>query len=593
MPKRKFTRCFRCNKRTKLYRCKHCGNYFCEEHASPKMPLTSEIVHREKDPVLSDLYQKEWREGGHGCVPYGEWKLNEILKKDKELRDKILKTLDGMKKSPIRKYYKPEKFEPIRVPWKEGKPVSKFEPIAHKKTETKHGKTERSKSKIILLVIILLIACYLAFTYFVFSTEQHFVKAYESAASFGRDPFTFCRTTCERDYNTSDYKVIEPNDTVSTTSCFCKIDIQFMDFLGAKTLGFFSSVLPSCDDGTLYGSCSVEKPYYCIQGVLKENASSCGCPYDFRAKGDVCEKIQRCTDGTIYGECSTKKPVYCSQGRLIERSSVCGCPIDEVPQSDSCISKFEVGPKEEEYEYILRGVSSSISYTVYRGLNDYLASLSRYFTCDPNCPSDEEMQLSFLDEVNQDKYLTGLVSMIESKSSVKDDQARIAISLVQKISYDLEGFTTSNLNNRYPYEVLYNKLGVCGEKARLLAFVLRELGYGVVLFNFETENHMAVGVKCPLQYSYMNTGYCFVETASPTIITNSKGEYVGVGQLSSTPDIYTVSSGISFDTVSEEYNDAQEWKRINELSKLSGGYLDNYNYYLWLSLVNKYDIKIS
>jgi len=37
--------------------------------------------------------------------------------------------------------------------------------------------------------------------------------------------------------------------------------------------------------------------------------------------------------------------------------------------------------------------------------------------------------------------------------------------------------------------VLYEDKGVCGEKSLLLAYLLRELGYGVVLFEFKPENH--------------------------------------------------------------------------------------------------------
>ena len=108
---------------------------------------------------------------------------------------------------------------------------------------------------------------------------------------------------------------------------------------------------------------------------------------------------------------------------------------------------------------------------------------------------------------------------------MNDDQARIAISLVQQIPYDWQTF---GLENRYPYEVIYDNTGVCEEKSRLLAFLLRDLGFDVVLFSFESENHMAVGIMCPVQYSYKNTGYCFVETTEPTMITYSQGEYVGV-----------------------------------------------------------------
>jgi hypothetical protein len=185
------------------------------------------------------------------------------------------------------------------------------------------------------------------------------------------------------------------------------------------------------------------------------------------------------------------------------------------------------------------------------------------------------------------------VEIIKSQTSNSDEQARIAVSLVQKIPYDWEGFRTNDLNDRYPYEVLYDNKGVCGEKARLLAFILRDLGFGIVLFNYETESHMAVGIRCPSQYSYENSSYCFIEAAAPSIITDAERDYVGVGKLSSTPSMISINDGKSFDSVSEEYNDVQEWNRINKLSESSGGTLDSYNYYKWQTLVNKYGIELT
>lgn len=112
------------------------------------------------------------------------------------------------------------------------------------------------------------------------------------------------------------------------------------------------------------------------------------------------------------------------------------------------------------------------------------------------------------------------------------------------------------------------------------------------MFEFEVEDHMAVGIKCPMRYSYRNSGYCFIETTSPTIVTYSEGEYVGAGKLRSMPEIIFVSDGKSFESVWEEYNDAQEFIRLEKLAEASGGYLDQYNYYRWWEIVKKYGIEV-
>lgn len=501
-----------CRKRTKIYRCKYCGEFFCKEHLRARPPGLPNFKTSHKDR----LFMEEWHKpGGHPCVPYLEHWEAENQRKEEEYR----RALDRLIKSKPVQFEKEEKRYESEYEEHPKKPkhIEKHEePKIEKKTN--HTKYVVGGLAIIFIIYLLL------------------------------------------------------------------------NFSGTNL--FFGNVL-NCSDGTLYNHCSKEKPYYCFDGTLIKNSTFCGCPYDYRIKGNDCELIPRCGDRTIYGECSTNKPFYCLNGSLVKKASLCGCPADEVAQGDNCISKYETDPKEQTFNYVLRGKSNDIKFTVYGGLNNYLSSLSRYYYCDPECPSDRELELRFLDQDKQYKCLKELVEVIKSKTSNLDDQVRIAVSLVQHIPYDWKRFRMNDLNNRYPYEVLYDKKAVCAEKARLLAFILRELGFGVVLFNYETESHMAVGIKCPSQYSYENSGYCFIETSAPSIITDSEGDYVGVGKLSSAPDIITISDGKSFDSVSEEYNDAQEWNRINKLSESSGGYLDSYNYYKWQTLVNKYGIELT
>ena len=62
----------------------------------------------------------------------------------------------------------------------------------------------------------------------------------------------------------------------------------------------------------------------------------------------------------------------------------------------------------------------------------------------------------------------------EKLSKSKDEQLRIAVSLVQNIPYDWDNYYTGELG-KYPYEVLYQNKGVCGEKSQLIIFLLREV----------------------------------------------------------------------------------------------------------------------
>jgi hypothetical protein len=413
-------------------------------------------------------------------------------------------------------------------------------------------------------------------------------------------------------------KLPEPKRKIPIVKIFFLILI-IIGIWWSITSNFWSKILNwqllNCTDGTLYDRCSSETPFYCFNGTLIKNSTFCGCPYDYRVKGNDCELIPRCSDGTIYDECSKNKPLFCLNGNLVWKSSLCGCPADEISQGETCISKYQINPKTINLSYIFNESRGSLEFEVYGGLNSYLANIERtisYKSGEPE-PTFKDFVIKNIDNQKQQEYLLPLAGKIKLLSNNSDDQARIAISMVQNIAYDYQ-----KLKDRYAYQVLYDYMGICGEKSRLLVSILRNLGYGTALIDYGSIkpsspglvniswdiSHEAVGIRCPQEYSYKNTGYCFVETTSPSIITYSNGDYPSMiciispgssnsGCTQKLPDNYTltvISNGKSFDSVMNEYNDAQEWDRLNILSQSSGGFLDQDNYNRWWSLANKYGI---
>ena len=246
-----------------------------------------------------------------------------------------------------------------------------------------------------------------------------------------------------------------------------------------------------------------------------------------------------------------------------------------------------------QLSYVLRGESGIIEIELDSELNNYLSRLPREYYCSPICPPENQLQLRFLDEKKQNQILMDLVNKIKLITNEPKDQVRVAVSLVQRIPYDTETAYSSNYNYqtkrpvRYPYEVIYDNQGICEEKSRLLAFILREFGYDIVLFGFDNENHMSVGIKCEKQYSYRNTGYCYIETTSPSIITEKitlldiDGEFI---DILSRPRIIEINKGNSFDVL-EEYQDALEWNRISKMGQVGSA-----DYHIGIELKNKYGI---
>ena len=228
--------------------------------------------------------------------------------------------------------------------------------------------------------------------------------------------------------------------------------------------------------------------------------------------------------------------------------------------------------------YVLRGDIQEIDFTVYKGFSDYLSNIR-------NINSEGNYDLSiWINHEKQREILLPLVDIIIDITPNKDDQARIAISMVQHILYDHDLVLSSDYiemgKNKFPYEVVYDQRGICGCKSHLLTFLLKELGYGVVMFDFEEENHRAVGIKCPMDYSYQNTGYCFIESTVPVMITR-----LGWSASDETPivEISFEYEGLSFDTILEEYNDAQEYKRLLELAERTQEEYDTYR-----AIITKY-----
>jgi len=203
-------------------------------------------------------------------------------------------------------------------------------------------------------------------------------------------------------------------------------------------------------------------------------------------------------------------------------------------------------------------------------MTNYLSSLPKSirFNEGEDAPSRLDFKLKNIDDEEQRHLLLPLAKEIQNIAPDDEvEQVRIAVSLVQNIEW---GWSDKTLNfgglklnySRYPYEVLFDKQGICGEKTELMAFLLRELGFGVAFFYNQQENHESIGIKCPIEESWYNSGYCFVETSGPAIITDTGIEYVGGLTLRSEPEVFVISEGKSLPDNLYEYENAKDFMNI-------------------------------
>lgn len=284
----------------------------------------------------------------------------------------------------------------------------------------------------------------------------------------------------------------------------------------------------------------------------------------------------RCHDRTESGECSETQPYLCSDGKLIESPSICGCTYTlSLDSSGVCVNQYRTNPKNMTFNYTVNGERGEINFTVYYGLYAYLSNLSRTLNLDKN-PTLFDFRSKSVNEENQKAFLLPLVVAIQNAAEDPDDQVRIAVSLVQNIPFGSSNKTIRVLDfsfeyYRYPYEVLYEDQGVCGEKSALLAILLKELGYGSAFLYYPKENHEAMGIECPINKGIDAIGYCFIETTGPSIITDNKTEYVSSVGLVSIPQVIPISYGSSFGEKNfYEYKDAKVLDSIREDARTYG-----------------------
>ena len=276
------------------------------------------------------------------------------------------------------------------------------------------------------------------------------------------------------------------------------------------------------------------------------------------------EGSNACGDGSFYESCSLNKPYYCSnEGVLYSKASVCGCPIGMKKDNDNCVSDYMTNPKETNLKYFINGSEKNLTFTAYYGLVNYLSSLPEQISYNgEEIPSRRDFKLRDLSEKNQRELLMPLVVEIQNAAKTDTDQLRIATSIVQNIEWGNSNKTGRYQRfgvsySRYPYEVVYDSMGVCGEKSELLAFLLKEMGYSVAIFYNADENHESVGIKCPLEKSWHETGYCFVETSGPAIISDSSIEYAGGVRINSKPETMILFEGKALPDKMQEYKDAE------------------------------------
>lgn len=100
--------------------------------------------------------------------------------------------------------------------------------------------------------------------------------------------------------------------------------------------GLSCEFIPCNDSGTAVqeGQCSAKKQKKCVSGALVDKASECGCPAGKTKVGEACFIL--CEDNSKDGECSSTKPKECVNGYLLDNAAKCGCPEGKTAVGKQC-----------------------------------------------------------------------------------------------------------------------------------------------------------------------------------------------------------------------------------------------------------------
>lgn len=249
-------------------------------------------------------------------------------------------------------------------------------------------------------------------------------------------------------------------------------------------------------------------------------------------------------------------------------------------------------PNEKMFSWEFRGVTYRLPERLYGSVYTYYAAKPkayRYFgTLDAGW--EEKYYALFLGD-GQGNALVAQVAQDISLQGRKrgldeDGVVELVLSFVQSIPYDdakaksiLSGST--EVSAQYPYETLYMNSGVCIDKSFLATVMLRSLGYGTALFVYDSENHMAIGIKCPERYSTYGSGYCYAETTGagnkigvvPTLDSSNKAsaaiadfqqdQQQAIRQLGAVA-IYDKSDGKVYGGIAKTYAQEKEMGALKE-----------------------------
>ena len=199
----------------------------------------------------------------------------------------------------------------------------------------------------------------------------------------------------------------------------------------------------------------------------------------------------------------------------------------------------------------------------------------------------------------------GLNRYAEDAGFGKNEKLAFITAFVQSLPYTPDNVSTPfDDYTRYGFETLYDNGGDCEDTSILMATMLEEMGYKVVLVLMPEEpGHMAIAVKCDpttfdysvKPFAYETENYCYIETTGEgyrvgQIPSEFEGKQYKIISLVPRPEVITAFNASYVYNTLTAYVDiemnvsnigSEKAKNLNtvvELEKPDGGIWDSYDF---------------
>ncbi|MDZ4654462.1 MAG: hypothetical protein U1F44_01075 [Coriobacteriia bacterium] len=203
------------------------------------------------------------------------------------------------------------------------------------------------------------------------------------------------------------------------------------------------------------------------------------------------------------------------------------------------------------FESTQRTLTVAVDGAVYAGADAAQKSVTRFGDAREN-DWIEDYYPVFVNEPHQDAFYDDLLGQLRAIKSAegldRDRYAELLTVFVQSIEYRSDPV---DLSPKFPIETFVEQSGDCDDKTLLLAGLLSREGYDVAVLLFESEQHVALGIRSDTN-DYKNTGYAFTETTSPGFIGMVSDDLGGGIVLASKPRVFRIDGGTTAFTAGQQ-----------------------------------------